>query len=89
MFVFNKKMKDVIMNQDVIIENQIDEFKVTYVSNDEKRKNLEKAILDFFISNEVIAEETIYQSDSVNEKCQELVEELYGIINFDVQCENL
>lgn len=31
-------MKDVIMNQDVIIENQIDEFKVTYVSNDEKFK---------------------------------------------------
>lgn len=41
-------MKDVIMNKDVIIENQIDEFKVTYVSNDEKRKKLEKAILDFF-----------------------------------------
>ena len=78
-------MKDVIMNQNVIIENQIDEFKVTYVSNDEKRKKLEKAILDFFISNEVLAGETIYQRDSVNEKCQDLVEELYEIINLDVQ----
>lgn len=78
-------MKDVIMNQNVIIENQIDEFKVTYVSNDEKRKKLEKAILDFFISNEVLAGETIYQCDSVNEKCQDLVEELYEIINLDVQ----
>lgn len=41
-------MKDVIMNQNVIIENQIDDFKVIYVSNDEKRKKLEKVILDFF-----------------------------------------
>ena len=81
-------MKDVIMNQNVIIENQIDEFKVTYVSNDEKRKKLEKAILDFFISNEVLAEETIYQCDSVNEKCQDLVEELHEIMNFDVKFED-
>ena len=73
------------MNKNVIIENQIDEFKVTYVSNDEKRKKLEKAILDFFISNEVLEAEAIYQRDSVNEKCQELVEELHKIINLDVQ----
>ena len=76
------------MNQDIIIENQIDEFKVTYVSNDEKRKKLEKAILDFFISNEVLAGETIYQCDSVNEKCQDLVEELHEIMNFDVKFED-
>lgn len=78
-------MKDVIMNQNVIIENQIDEFKVTYVSNDEKRKKLEKVILDFFISNDVLEAEAIYQRDSVNKKCQELVEELHEIMNFDVQ----
>ena len=76
------------MNQNVIIENQIDEFKVTYVSNDEKRKKLEKAILDFFISNEVLESEAIYQRDSVNEKCQDLVEELHEIMNFDVQFED-
>ena len=76
------------MKQDIIIENQIDEFKVTYVSNDEKRKKLEKTILDFFISNEVLAGETIYQCDSVNEKCQDLVEELYEIMNFDVKFED-
>ena len=76
------------MNQDIIIENQIDEFKVTYVSNDEKRKKLEKAILDFFISNEVLAGETIYQCGSVNEKCQDLVEELHEIMNFDVKFED-
>ena len=63
-------MKDVIMNQNVIIENQIDDFKVIYVSNDEKRKKLEKVILDFFISNDVL---------------EELVEELHEIMNFDVQ----
>lgn len=78
-------MKDVIMNQNVIIENQIDDFKVIYVSNDEKRKKLEKAILDFFISNDVLEAEAIYQRDYVNEKCQELVEELHEIMNFDVQ----
>ena len=78
-------MKDVIMNQNVIIENQIDDFKVIYVSNDEKRKNLEKVILDFFISNDILEAEAIYQRDSVNEKCQELVEELHEIMNFDVQ----
>ena len=76
------------MNQNVIIENQIDEFKITYVSNDEKRKKLEKTILDFFISNEVLVGEAIYQCDSVNEKCQDLVEELHEIMNFDVKFEN-